>query len=104
MKAERVCDECGKESSFIEFEHGGVTTQKSMCFACNWFHIVEDGREVFRGVGETAERTTEDISKADRYEAGIEEVIDYLQSWNDGWQTKVGKAAEMLKTLLCEPQ
>lgn len=52
MNAVRICDKCKKAVCFIEYEHQGVITQKSWCSFCSWFHIVEDGEEVFRGVSD----------------------------------------------------
>ena len=97
MKASLVCDECGKKCSFIEYEHQGAITQKSICSACRWFHIVVDGEEVYRGVEKKASPTPEDV-----YEKGIKQVVSYLRGWNDGWQTKVAKAATMLEQLLAQ--
>ena len=55
MSNEHKCDECNKDCSFIEYEHQEVVTQKTHCGTCNWFLVVVDGVETFRGISAPVE-------------------------------------------------
>jgi len=95
MKAERVCDVCKKNAGFIEYEHQGVTTEKSVCLSCNWFHIVVDGEEEFRGVPGATEEADETDATVTLEMVAL--MFEAMSTKIDGLSAKVDKLVELLQ-------